>query len=154
MGPLWLPKLKLFASNLIRHQSVLHQRTQVPTRQSLFLSPVIKVSLFFFQQKLIEKIENLIESSNFTVKTRAEVPDSDPEDDNFKRKKIVLRANHFKLKIKAQNVWQYKLAFLHPDKGPAIKTKEERRGIFDAFIDQYVNDADKMNVSGTFLFYV
>ena len=96
----------------------------------------------------MKKIENLIESSNFTVKTRADVPDSGPEDDKFERKKIVLRANHFKLKIKARNVWQYKLAFLHPEKGPAIKTKEERRGIFDAFIEQYVDNSDKLNVSG------
>ena len=91
----------------------------------------------------------MIETSSYNVKTRSQVPDEGPEDNNFRRKQIVLRANHFKLKIKARNVWQYKIAFLHPDKGPAIKTKEERRGIFDAFIDQYVNSADKMNVSGS-----
>ena len=92
----------------------------------------------------------MIFSSGHLVKARDKVPENDEPDFDrkFQRRKIVLKANHFKLKIQAKAVWQYKFAFLHPAKGPAVKTKEDRRGIFDAFVDQYVEAENKMNVSG------
>ena len=94
----------------------------------------------------------MIAMSKLSVKPRDMVPDNDPDDPDFNRKfprrKIVLKANHFKVKIQAKAVWQYKFAFLHPNKGPAVKTKEDRRGIFDAFVDQFVEAENKMNVSG------
>ena len=94
--------------------------------------------------------ELTIHTSSYSVKARDKVPEKDESDfdQKFRRRKIVLKANHFKLKIQAKAVWQYKLAFLHPAKGPAVKTKEDRRGIFDAFVDQYVEAENKMNVSG------
>ena len=87
-------------------------------------------------------------SSTYSLTNRDDIAVEDENDNKFGRRKIVLKANHFKVKMKAREIWQYKIAFLHPDKGPAVKTKEDRRGIFDAFVEQYVEGDAPLNQSG------
>lgn len=98
---------------------------------------------------MISILESEISGSPYSVKKRDDVPHNEHEDEKkFARRKIVLKANHFKVKMNAREVWQYKIAFLHPVKGPAVKTKEDRRGIFDAFVEQYVESSAGLNKSG------
>ena len=87
-------------------------------------------------------------SSTYSIKSRDDVAVECADDKRFDRKKIVLKANHFKVKMNAREVWQYKIAFLHPKKGPAVKTKEDRQGIFEAFVEQYVESEELVNQSG------
>ena len=51
--------------------------------------------------------------------------------------RIILSAC-FQIKIKAPQLWQYKLAFLSSDRGPTLKTHDEKRAVFQAFVDQFV----------------
>ena len=46
---------------------------------------------------------------------------------------------HFKVKIRAQNLWQYKIAFLPSEKGPSVTSREEKWSLFNAFVSQYIN---------------
>ena len=43
------------------------------------------------------------------------------------------------MKLRATTIYQYKLAFLPPESGPALKTKEDRRELFEKLVEQYVN---------------
>jgi len=58
-----------------------------------------------------------------------------------KRRKIILRANHFKVNITLKKLWQYRIDWTTPESGsaPALKTKEERRAAFQSFVDQYIH---------------
>ena len=65
-------------------------------------------------------------------------------------KEIRLNANYFKLKIRARTIYQYKLAFLPPRSGPALKTREDKRELFEALVEQYVNrTADESGFNAT-----
>lgn len=63
------------------------------------------------------------------------------EKKEFARKKIKLRANHFKVNIETRQLWQYRIDWSAPESGsaPALKTKEERRAAFNSFVEQYIH---------------
>ena len=47
---------------------------------------------------------------------------------------IRLYANYFKIKIKMNYLFQYKIAFLASKMGPSLKTREDRCAVFQALL--------------------
>lgn len=90
-------------------------------------------------------VKTIAEAKEIEIPSRKDVLDcaekykENPKIDG-KFKKIKVNVNHFKIKIKAQALWQYKIAFLPSERGPSVTSREEKWSLFNSFVTQCIDN--------------
>ena len=90
-------------------------------------------------------MKTIAEAKEIEIPSRKDVIDcaekykENPKIDG-KFKTIKVNVNHFKIKIKAQALWQYKIAFLPSASGPSVTTREHKWSLFGAFVTKWIEN--------------
>ena len=88
-------------------------------------------------------VKVIAEAKAIEIPSRQDITDR-KENENEKllkgHKTIKVNVNHFKIKLKAQALWQYKIAFLPSDLGPSVTSREEKWSLFNAFVTQCIDN--------------
>ena len=88
-------------------------------------------------------MKTIAEAKEIQIPSRKDIIDR-PENENkslvSKHKLIKVNVNHFKIKLKAQALWQYKIAFLPSENGPSVTSREEKWSLFNAFVTQCIDN--------------